>query len=276
MQTTLLVVCIIYEGIMQSCASVLPNRLLLISTSDVQGLVLFSFSKGKRSNLRTSSVPTLKLISENVSDQGASPLLEETAEEKPAKRNTRRNNKQKQTSEAQSGETETPESARDGPDDLQRNSPGQAQACLDAQAPESASQPEARAVESPSSAPQPQSDLCTPPDANRVAVVRISAAERLSAERQEKESSHGRTASKLAIARPLEASSSSTAAVAPGPRRSSVRHSLTLRRSLAGLRHSMTQESVRRASRRSFLKKKARMSSSTGSSSASGEYLAED
>lgn len=55
------------------------------------------------------------------------------------------------------------------------------------------------------------------------------------------------------------------------PSRTSVRRSIAPRHSLAGLRRSLTQEAVRRASRRSFLKKKARMSRSTCSSSVSGE-----
>ncbi|KAJ8333862.1 hypothetical protein SKAU_G00411810 [Synaphobranchus kaupii] len=235
------------------------------------------FSKGTRSNLRISSVQTLKLISEDNNDLGASSLQEETAEEKLPKRNTRRNNRQKQTEEMEPGEIKPPkcsmqkaihmiclEQREDGPDDLQSNSLGQAQACLDAQNLEGMSQQEAPVVQVTSFSPQPHSMICTPPE-KLVAVVRISAAERVSADRQEKLSPQCRTASKLAIARPLE-----IPALAPSPRRSSVRHSLTLRRSLAGLRHSMTQESVRRASRRSFLKKKARMSSSTCSSSTSG------
>ncbi|XP_076123386.1 inner centromere protein B isoform X4 [Alosa pseudoharengus] len=51
------------------------------------------------------------------------------------------------------------------------------------------------------------------------------------------------------------------------PSCTSVRRSMTARHSLAGLRRSLTQEAVRRASRRSFLKKKARMSRSACSSS---------
>lgn len=75
-------------------------------------------------------------------------------------------------------------------------------------------------------------------------VVSISSADRLSAENARSlEGSPGRTATKVAIA-----------GVAGNPRRSSV--ALKLRRSVAGLRHSMTQESVRRASRRSMLKRK--------------------
>uniref|UniRef100_A0A8C5H1Q4 Inner centromere protein ARK-binding domain-containing protein n=1 Tax=Gouania willdenowi TaxID=441366 RepID=A0A8C5H1Q4_GOUWI len=91
-------------------------------------------------------------------------------------------------------------------------------------------------------------------------VVIISPEERLSAELHKKpELSPGRTAAKIAIAEMGQAS-----------RRSSVRHSLKLRHSVAGLRHSRTQESVRRASRRSMAKKKAaRMGNSTCSSNIS-------
>ena len=93
-------------------------------------------------------------------------------------------------------------------------------------------------------------------------VVRISSEERLSAERAKKpEASPGRTANKIPIAETTR-----------NARRSSVRCSLKLRHSLAGLRHSMTQESVRRASRRSMLKRKAaRTGNSTCSSNISGE-----
>lgn len=111
---------------------------------------------------------------------------------------------------------------------------------------------EYRAVRPPPEIPQPE------------VVVSISSAERLSAELAQKpEPSPGRTASKIAIAGAAERS-----------RRSSVRCSLKLRHSLAGLRHSMTQESVRRASRRSMLKRRvSRMGSSTCSSSIDGERL---
>lgn len=57
-----------------------------------------------------------------------------------------------------------------------------------------------------------------------------------------------------------------------GPPRTSARHSTASRRSLVGLRRSLTQEAVRRASRRSFLKKKARQSRSTCSSSVSEDF----
>ncbi|XP_055365840.1 inner centromere protein A isoform X2 [Betta splendens] len=87
-------------------------------------------------------------------------------------------------------------------------------------------------------------------------VVRISSVDRLSAELLEKpEPSPSRSAAKIEIA------GSGTSS-----RQSSVRCSLKLRHSLAGLRHSMTQESVRRASRRSMMKRKA---SRTGNSTCS-------
>lgn len=75
--------------------------------------------------------------------------------------------------------------------------------------------------------------------------------------------SPGRSANKITIA--------AAASQTPDSSRGSVRCSLVLRRSLVGLRHSMTQEAVRSASRRSFLKKKARQGNSTCSSSVSGE-----
>lgn len=92
--------------------------------------------------------------------------------------------------------------------------------------------------------------------------VSISSADRLSAELAKKPApSPGRTAAKIAIAGAAQSS-----------RRSSVRCSLKLRHSLAGLRHSLTQESVRRASRRSMLKRKvARTDNSTCSSNIDGE-----
>lgn len=91
-------------------------------------------------------------------------------------------------------------------------------------------------------------------------VVSISPEDRLSAEHAIRPEP-GRTATKIAIA---DAGQSS--------RRSSVRCSLKLRHSLAGLRHSMTQESVRRASRRSMLKRKvSRMVNSICSNNNDGE-----
>lgn len=77
-------------------------------------------------------------------------------------------------------------------------------------------------------------------------IVSISPSDRLSAEHaMDPEPSSDRSAAKIPIA-----------GMAQNSRRSSMRCSLKLRHSLAGLRHSMTQESVRRASRRSMLKRK--------------------
>ena len=96
--------------------------------------------------------------------------------------------------------------------------------------------------------------------------VRISPTDRHSAELvaellAEPEASPGRTATKIAIAR-----------TPPRAERRSVRHSLKLRYSLAGLRHSMKQDAVRRTSRRSILKKKStRAGNSMCSSNVSGE-----
>ncbi|KAJ8280974.1 hypothetical protein GJAV_G00061680 [Gymnothorax javanicus] len=216
------------------------------------------FSKGKRSNLRTSLVLTQKRISEDFGNQRASSLEGGNAGEKPSKRNTRQNSRQKLTAGMEPGECETlicslhetSPVKDDSTDGLQRVSLGTVQECLDAQNQEGKSLPEAAVVGSVSFTSQSCNKLGDSPE--KLSVKRVSAAETLSEDLQKKGSSQCRT-----------------------PRRSSVRHSLTLRRSLAGLRHSMTQESVRRASRRSFLKKKARMSSSTCSSSTSGGVCSE-
>lgn len=91
--------------------------------------------------------------------------------------------------------------------------------------------------------------------------VRISAEERLSAEfAKEAEASSGRTAIKITIAEKAK---------------NSGRCSLKLRYSLAGIRHSMTQEAVRRSARRSMLKKRktARKSNSSCTSSVTGKIL---
>ena len=101
--------------------------------------------------------------------------------------------------------------------------------------------------------------------------VRISPTDRHSAELvaellAEPEASPGRTATKIAIAR-----------TPPRAERRSVRHSLKLRYSLAGLRHSMKQDAIRRTSRRSILKKKStRAGNSTYSSNVSGEQCGTD
>ncbi|KAK1159753.1 inner centromere protein A isoform X1 [Acipenser oxyrinchus oxyrinchus] len=123
----------------------------------------------------------------------------------------------------------------------------------------------------------------------RVPLVEISSEERRSAElaQQEWETSSvpgdsegsGRSVSKLPIA---EGSSGRVSGCETGdtPKshkrapRSSVRRSIGGQRSLLSIRESMTRESLRRASRRSFLKKKALLESSA-SSTVSGKNYAE-
>lgn len=109
-----------------------------------------------------------------------------------------------------------------------------------------------------------QADPSPPKIPSPEVVVSISPTDRLSAEiALQPEPSPGRTVAKIAIAGAAQSS-----------RRSSVRCSLKLRHSRAGLRHSMTQESVRRASRRSMLKRKvSRVFNSTSSSNTEGDEL---
>ncbi|XP_067090943.1 inner centromere protein-like isoform X2 [Osmerus mordax] len=180
-------------------------------------------SKGKR-NLRISSVNKLNLIAEN--EVGPEAVASELFPEE-SKRNTRHKT-------AERGPEE--KSITEKHENYSHTQTETAMVC-------------ASSHPSPSSTPQ------SPPQTRMQEVtVKLSAADRLSAEILLKaESSPGRSVVKIAIAT-TEPSSS---------RRSSVRHSLSLRRSLAGLRHSMTQASVRRASRRSFMKKKARAGSSS-------------
>lgn len=206
------------------------------------------FSKGRRSNLR-SSVKSLNFIAEEESVPGASTSDAYTAA-KP-KRTTR---KKKQTmfeeteDVSQVPKTEETEKEEQGKDKGEDN-PDSAQPPPELPAPEVAT--------SASSADQSLPDLPVPE-----VTVSISSTDRLSAENAKiLARSPGRTATKVAIAN-----------VAQNSRRSSVRCSLKLRHSLAGLRHSMTQESVRRASRRSMLKRKvARTTNSQCSSNNEGE-----
>ena len=113
--------------------------------------------------------------------------------------------------------------------------------------------------------PQPCSSITTPspPEIPAPKVsVRISSTDRRSAELVAPHVvSPGRNATKIVIAdTPSRA------------QHSSARLSLKLRYSKAGLRHSMTQDAVRRTSRRSILKKKLpRGGNTTCSSNASGE-----
>lgn len=204
-------------------------------------LSLCSFSKGKRSNLRRSSVQmTLNSISELVMPRLSTDSSESLMEE-PSRR-TRRN---KTTAPA---ETEPVKRST-------RNKGG-------AKAKEVAeSIPDVnKAIEAQDSGSKQDQLLISE------AVVKIPSSERLSADSLlNADVSPGRSANKIPIA------ASGLQTTPQGSSRTSARRSLVVRCSLVGLRHSMTQEAVRRASRRSFLKKKARLGNSTCSSSVSGE-----
>ncbi|XP_044050431.1 inner centromere protein B isoform X2 [Siniperca chuatsi] len=207
------------------------------------------FSKGKRSNLRGSSVKSLNFIAEEGAIPEAS-TSEANATTQP-KRTTRKNKQTKSevaedVSQSPHGSCKTEEVENKKPElvedkEVDKNNEVDAEVKPDYICSTAQSLP---------TIPSPE------------VVVSISTAERLSAELAKKpEPSPGRTAAKIAIAGAAQSS-----------RRSSVRCSLKLRHSLAGLRHSMTQESLRRASRRSMLKRKAtRMGNSTCSSNVDGD-----
>ena len=210
--------------------------------------------------MRRSSISTLNLIAED--DVGPEATTSEVFEE--PKRSTRRN---KQSLKQQSEEAEDVELllgiSSTPPKSLSDRPPERApKEEINAQIPVNNTHKETETGKEFDSL-HPRSPHHSPASLHLPeAVVKLTAADRRSAEILVKAApSPGRSATKIAIA------STSPSSL----RRSSVRHSLTLRRSLAGLRHSMTQESVRQASRRSFLKKKARMGSSTCSSNVSGE-----
>ncbi|XP_026168074.1 inner centromere protein isoform X2 [Mastacembelus armatus] len=211
------------------------------------------FSKGRRSNLRGSSVNSLKLIAEETIPSAST---SEASTSTQTKRTTRKN---KQTSpevaedvrQSPQGSCEAEEVQNKKPDlveeeEVDNNNEVNAKAKAD---------DTLSTAQSPPKIPSPE------------VVVSISSADRLSAEFAVKqEPSPGRSAAKIAIAE-----------AATSPRQGSARCSLKLRHSLAGLRHSMTQESVRRASRRSMLKRKAaRMGNSTCSNSVCGDSADED
>ncbi|XP_035013019.1 inner centromere protein B isoform X2 [Hippoglossus stenolepis] len=193
------------------------------------------FSKGKRSNLRGSSVKSLNFIVEEEPIPG--PSTSEASTSAQPKRTTRKNKQGKpevaeDVSHSPSGSDKTEEVQNKKPEllgeeDVDKHNKGN----------NAEVEPDdmCSIAQSPPKIPLPE------------VVVNISSAERLSAElAKNPERSPGRTAAKIAIAGAAQSS-----------RRSSVRCSLKLRHSLAGLRHSLTQESIRRASRRSMLKRKA-------------------
>lgn len=218
---------------------------------------LFSFSKGKRSNLRRSSVQlALNSISELVSTHVPSNSTDSVPEE-PVRR-TRRN---KATAAAdsepvkRSTRSKTAAKAKEQAERIAVEEKEEKPAPAP-QSPENVSEAKLQKVEESSSSSSPVQTLVSE------VMVKIPLVERLSAEKLLQCShSPGRSAQKI----PIATSGGQTST------RSSGRRSLVVRRSLAGLRRSMTQEAVRRASRRSFLKKKTRLGNSSCSSTVSGE-----
>lgn len=210
---------------------------------DLQFSFLARFSKGRRSNLRGSSVKPLNFIAEdNIATEASTSGTSSTTQ---PKRTTRKNKQVKTEVAEEVGQCESSDKGEEDqnktPELVVEDDKGSAE------------------VKPDGALPQPPSPSAVP---SLEPVVVISSEERISAEFAVKpEASPGRTAAKIPIA-----------GTSQNSRRSSVRCSLKLRHSLAGLRHSMTQESVRRASQRSMLKRKAaRMGNSTCSSNIDGE-----
>lgn len=227
-------------------------------------LFLSRFSKGKRSNLRGSSVKSLNFIAEEESVPEAS-----TSETTTQPKRTTRKNKQtksevtEEVSQSTHGNCITEKVENRKPELIEELD--KSNAVNDAKvepdyAPSTPPKTPSPGVVVSTSPADPSPPKIPSPDV----VVSISPTDRLSAEiALQPEPSPGRTAAKIAIAGAAQSS-----------RRSSVRCSLKLRHSRAGLRHSMTQESVRRASRRSMLKRKvSRVFNSTSSSNAEGDEL---
>ncbi|KAK5867282.1 hypothetical protein PBY51_011788 [Eleginops maclovinus] len=187
------------------------------------------FSKGRRSNLRGSSVKSLNFIAEESIPEASTSQADTTRQ---PKRTTRKN---KQT------KSEVEEDVSSKPEDVQNKKPELIVVEENNKVDNAEDKPDyiCGTAKSPTTVPSPE------------VVVSIAASERLSAENNLRPSP-GRSAAKIPIASTV---------------RSSGRCTLKLRHSLAGLRHSMTQESLRRTSRRSMLKRKvSRMGNSTCSS----------
>ncbi|XP_018543919.1 inner centromere protein isoform X4 [Lates calcarifer] len=241
------------------------------------------FSKGKRSNLRGSSVKSLNFIAEESIPEAST---SEASTATQPKRTTRKNKQTKpevleegshsprgscESEEVQNRKPELVEEEEVDKNNMVNNAEVEPDnACSTTGSPpspkvdvglSSAGRFSAEKVNTAEVKSDKRSTSQSPPKIpSPEVIVSISSADRRSAELVVKpEPSPGRTAAKIAIAGAAQSS-----------RRSSVRCSLKLRHSLAGLRHSMTQESVRRASRRSMLKRKAvRMGNSSCSSNIS-------
>ncbi|KAM8751873.1 inner centromere protein A isoform 2-T2 [Acanthopagrus schlegelii] len=215
------------------------------------------FSKGKRSNLRGSSVKSLNFIAEEESVPEAS-----TSETTTQPKRTTRKNKQRKSevteevNQSTHGNCETEKVENRKPElveELDKSSVVNDAKVEPDYAPSIPPKIPISGVVVSTSLADPSPPKIPSPEV----IVSISPTDRLSAEiALQPEPSPGRTAAKIAIAGAAQSS-----------RRSSVRCSLKLRHSRAGLRHSMTQESVRRASRRSMLKRKvSRVFNATSSS----------
>nr|XP_057931380.1 inner centromere protein A-like isoform X2 [Doryrhamphus excisus] len=194
------------------------------------------FSKGRRSNVGSSSVKSLNFIAEEAASVAQSSARPQ--------RTTRRN---KQT-KAEVDADQPPPGSCDSVEECNKK-------------PELVEVEDVDVDTNSDVKPDEPCDRSAIPSPNVVVV--IPASERLSTEHEEQPQSSppGRAAAKIAIAGNTRSS-----------RRSSVRCSLKVRHSLAGLRHSMTQESLRRSSRRSMMKRKeARLGSSSCSSNVDGD-----
>ncbi|XP_035377831.1 inner centromere protein A isoform X3 [Electrophorus electricus] len=220
------------------------------------------FSKGKRSNLRRSSIQTtLNSISELVITHDSSNGSEATPEE-PGPR-TRRNKAAAVESEPVKRSTR----ARRGAKAKEQSEVVEEQLAAVAASPQPPVDSEDLLEEKAEmkkhcEGEEKISSSSLAKIAMSPAVVESPRAECRSAEMLlQSVCSPGRSANKIAIA----------AAMSQGSLQTSTRRSQVVRCSLVVLRHSMTQEAVRRASRRSFLRKKARMGNSTCSSSISAD-----
>ncbi|KAK0148572.1 Inner centromere protein [Merluccius polli] len=240
----------LFDGKLQQFMSDIDN-VHMVWLNEIQqeaNRMLTRFSKGKRSKLRGSSVKSLDLITE---DEGIAQASTSGEVSEQPKRSTRRN---KQTQPEVLVEAAAVSDCR--AEQVPEEEPGVVDMELETAVPNTE-------IKIGTGEPQVCFSSTTPPKIPAPEVtVRISPTDRHSAELvAEPEASPGRNATKIAIAR-----------TPPRAERRSVRHSLKLRYSLAGLRHSMKQDAVRRTSRRSILKKKsARAGNSTYSSDVSGE-----
>ncbi|XP_072291425.1 inner centromere protein isoform X2 [Eucyclogobius newberryi] len=191
------------------------------------------FSKGRRINLRGSSSSALNCITEVETVSQASTSKTENTRPKRAARKKQTKADEEEVSPTCHSSTKSEEaiSVNTGVIEILDEDECEEQKGADVKEEKPASD-----TESPKNIPSPK------------IVVSISPADRLSAELAVKaNASPGHTVAQMDV---TEQTVSNTS------RRSSVRHSLKLRHSVAGLKHSMTQESIRRASRRSMLKRK--------------------